>query len=47
MTEQREVRTGQISIDEPTTIEMMIYYGIDNHDELVRYIRHLGIEHDD
>ena len=47
MTEQNEVKTGQISIDEPTTREIMSYYRIDNHDELVRYIRHFGIEHSD
>jgi len=41
-----EIRASQISIDEPATREIMRYYGID-HDELVRYIRHLGIEHDD
>ena len=47
MTEQSEVKTGQISVDEPTTRGIMSYYGIDNHDELVRYIRHLRIEHND
>ena len=47
MTEQSEVKIGQISIDEPTIKEIISYYRINNHDELVRYIRHLGIEHND
>ena len=45
MTEQYEA--NQISIDEETTKEIMNYYGIDSHDELARYIRHLGIQHND
>ena len=36
-----------VSIDEPTAREIMSYYKIDDHDELARYIRHLGIEHND
>lgn len=47
MTEQNEVRTDELSLDESTTTEIMDYYRIDSHDELVRYIRHLGIEHND
>jgi hypothetical protein len=46
MTEQNRIKTGSISIDEPTTREIMDYYSI-NHDELVRYIKGLGIEHND
>ena len=35
-----------ISIDEPTAKEMMGYYNI-NHDEFVKYVKSLGIEHND
>jgi len=44
---EQVVNAGKISIDEPTTRAIMSHYKIDNHDELVRYIRHLGIEHKD
>ena len=41
MTEQK------ISIDEPTMRQIMGYYGIGNHDALARYVKSLGIEHED
>jgi hypothetical protein len=44
---QNETKTIPISIDEPTAESIMNYYGIDNHDELVRYVKSLGIEHND
>lgn len=47
MTEENEVKTRQITIDELTTREIMSYYRIHNHDELVRHMRSLGIEHND
>jgi hypothetical protein len=47
MTEENEVKTGELSVDESTMSEIMSYYRIDNHDEPVRYIRHLEIEHID
>ena len=47
ISEQNKVKEGQVSIDEPTTMGIMSYYRIDDHDELVRYIRRLGIEHND
>jgi hypothetical protein len=47
MTDQNNTRTTRLSIDEPTAREIMSYYGIDSHDELARYIRYLGIEHND
>jgi hypothetical protein len=40
-----EVRSA--SIDEKATKDIMSYYKIDNHDEFVRYIKSLGIEHND
>jgi hypothetical protein len=46
MTEHNEITTNQISIDEPTAKEMMGYYKI-NHNEFVKYIKGLGIEHND
>jgi hypothetical protein len=46
MTERNEINTGALSIDEPTAREIMGYYRI-NHDEFVRYIKSLGIEHND
>ena len=47
MKEQDAVKGSQIRIDEPTTRAIMSHYKIDSHDELVRYIRRLGIKHDD
>jgi len=35
------------SIDEPTVRGIMGYYKIKNHDELARYIKSLGIVHND
>ena len=36
MTNQNQIKTCQISIDEPTTIErIMSYYRMDDHDKLV------------
>jgi hypothetical protein len=42
MTDQNALT--KIGIDEPTAKAIMRYYGIDNHDQLARYIRDLGIE---
>jgi hypothetical protein len=44
MTEQNEIKTGPITIDEPTAREkmmMMGYYKIENHDKFVKYIKSL------
>jgi len=41
MTEQNEIKTGPISIDEPTAREMMGYYKIENPDKFVKYIKSL------
>lgn len=42
MTEQNEIKTGPITIDEPTAREMMMgYYKIENHDKFVKYIKSL------
>jgi hypothetical protein len=44
MTEQNEIKTGPITIDEPTAREkmmMMAYYKIENHDKFVKYIKSL------
>jgi hypothetical protein len=41
MTEQNEIRTGPISIDEPTARELMSYYKIESHDKFVKYIKSL------
>lgn len=46
MTEYDGIRTGPLSIDEPTAKEMMGYYRID-HDEFVKYVKSLRIEHSD
>lgn len=46
MTEQNKIKKGPISIDEPTAKEMMDYYGI-NHDEFVKYLKSMGIDHND
>jgi hypothetical protein len=46
MTEQIEMQTSS-SIDEPTMKEIMGYFKVENHDELARYIKSLGIAHDD
>lgn len=46
MREQNEITVNQIRIDEPTAKQMMGYYRI-KHDELVKYIKGLGIEHSD
>lgn len=42
--EQNEI---QASIDEPTLREIMGYFKIGDHDELARYIKSLGIVHND
>ncbi|AIC16669.1 hypothetical protein [Nitrososphaera viennensis] len=47
MTEQNEIKISSISIDEPTIRKVMGYYRIENHDEFARYIKSLGIEHND
>ena len=45
MTEQNEIKTDPITIDEPTAREkmmmMMGYYKIENHDKFVKYIKSL------
>ena len=46
MIEQRQAKTGPMSIAEPTAREMMGYYNI-NHDTFVKYVKSLGIEHYD
>jgi hypothetical protein len=48
MTEQNDVMTAaELGTDESTARGIMRYYGIDSHDELVKYIRHLGVGHSD
>ncbi len=47
MREQNQIKTGSISIDEPAAKEIMGYYRIKDHDEFVKYIKSLGIEHND
>lgn len=37
----------EISIDEPTLRQIMDYYRIVNHDVLAKYVKSLGIEHND
>ena len=46
MTVQSKPVTSTLNIDEPTAIEMMGYYNI-SHEEFVKYVRSLGIGHDD
>lgn len=46
MIEQSEAKTDTINIDEPTAREMMGYYGID-HEAFAKYVKSLGIEHND
>ena len=43
MTEQNEIKTGPITIDEPTAREKMMigYYKIENHDKFVKHIKSL------
>jgi hypothetical protein len=44
--EQSGSGTGTLGIDEPTAREMMGYYKI-SHDEFVKYVKNLGIDHED
>lgn len=46
MTVQSKPVTSTLNIDEPTAIEMVGYYRI-SHEEFVKYVRSLGIGHDD
>ena len=46
MTVQSKPITSTLNIEEPTAIVMMGYYRI-SHEELVKYVRSLGIGHDD
>lgn len=41
------IDTNTISIDEITARDIMRYYKIDNHDEFVRFIKSMGVEHYD
>jgi enoyl-[acyl-carrier-protein] reductase (NADH) len=47
MTEQSDFKTMSMSIDEKTMGQIMNYYNVGSHDLFAKYVKSLGIDHDD
>jgi hypothetical protein len=47
MTEQFDFKTMSMSIDEKTMGQIMNYYNVGSHDLFAKYVKSLGIDHDD